>query len=128
LGLWEEACRVYEQALHAAPGPLVPDLSYFHADSLMKLQQWPRAAQILTTLAEESTGKWAPAARFHLATIDFHQGRFADCTRRCLELWHGKQLADTAPLLHLLAKAYESQGDYDKAARCFAGQPPEELN
>lgn len=126
VGLWDEAARRCAGERGHVHGPLAPALQFAHAEALLHLQRDAEALPLLRDLDDtKHAGRWADAARLELAAIDLGAGKAEDCRQRCAELWRGATTVDTTRLLQLWGAALERLGDYDRAARCFSGNPPD---
>lgn len=126
VGLWDEAARRCALERPHVRGPLAPALQFAHAEALIQLQRDDEALPLLRDLdASVRTGRWANAARLELAAVDLRAGKAEECQRRCAELWQAGRTVETTRLLQLWGAALEQLGDYERAARCFSGEPPD---
>lgn len=124
LGMWTEAAQACARVRPGMQGPLRAPLTLMHADALIHLHRTREASAILEELAKvASSERWNQEARFRLAQIDLDEGRDRECIARCELLWTGHRYHDVTGLLQLWGNAYERLGDFEKAARCFAGNP-----
>lgn len=123
LNMWDHAVRTYENALPQVQGPLMQDITLALGEALVKDKRPADAIRHFTALADGG-GKWAPQAQLGLATIDLQELRFAECLNRCQKLLEDSNL-DRKTVLATMGKAFEGMGEYRRAARCFAGQPPD---
>jgi hypothetical protein len=125
LGMWSEIATTCEQALPGIRGPLVPAVQCTLGDALLHLQKRADAARIFHELAVLKEGKWTAEARFQLASLELQDAHPKECIRWCDLLWHEHPCADMPAMFRIWGAAFEQLGDHNKAARCFAGAPPE---
>ena len=62
-------------------------------------------------------------ARIRLAENDLLDGRPRDSLDQCRGLLNLRTV-DTTRVHKVMGRAYESLGQFDRAAACFAGRPP----
>ncbi len=125
LGLWDEVVATCDQALPSLRGPLVPAIRVAQGEALLRLDRRAEAVACLGKVADQKGGKWSAEALLLLAGLDLYEGRAADCAARCARIWRSEAGVDPTAVLRLWGAAYEQLGEYAKAARCFAGTPPE---
>jgi tetratricopeptide (TPR) repeat protein len=126
LGLTDEMVAVYEKARKSAKGPIAAEMAYAVAEDLFARDQRPAAARLYAALVKTETGRWAGPAEMRLAEIALQENRPDDSLKWCRKTLREKQPVDRGALLTLMGQAYEQTGDHLKAARCFAGEVPEE--
>jgi hypothetical protein len=79
----------------------------------------------LNALAGRGESPWAERAALRLAELDLEHDKAIDAVRRCAQLHARPGTLEPAAILRLWGAGLASLGQYDKAARCLAGQPPE---
>jgi tetratricopeptide (TPR) repeat protein len=125
LGLWSEVAATCEQALPQILGPLAPAMKLMLGDALLHGEKPADAVPVFKALSEGKAGKWTAEARFRLARFEFQEGRAQECIRMCAQLCQEQPCADVAAMFRLWGAAHDHLGEHDKAARCYAGEPPE---
>ncbi|MBI3407990.1 MAG: tetratricopeptide repeat protein [Planctomycetes bacterium] len=125
LDMWDQAVQTYEKALTTIKGPLREEMSFRLGEALAHANKPTEASQQFAKLAELS-GPWAHAARFQLAKIDLHEKRWTPCIEKCWGLLREATSLRGADVLTVMGQAFEGQGNFAQAARCFAGEWPEE--
>ena len=125
LGMWDRIVALCAHALPRSQGPMAAALVVAQGDALLHLKKPAEATRLFQQVAQGKEGPWVAAARFHLAALDLEAGRAGECATRCAQIWSEQRFADMPALLLLWGRAYEQLGENDKAARCFAGSPPE---
>jgi tetratricopeptide (TPR) repeat protein len=125
LGLWDHIASSCEKALPETQGPMAAALAVMLGTAKVHLQKPAEAARLFQQVAETKEPRWAAEARYHLAALDLADGRAGDCATRCAQIWREQHYADPAGLLRLWGTALDQLGAHAKAARCFAGSPPE---
>ena len=125
LGMWLEVIQTYEKLIGTSKNKLGNEMTFRMAEALYKVEKGAEAVPLLTNLAGTKDVQWSAAARFQLAVIALNENRPQDCLRECLRLWQERQPVDRPALLHLMGESYARLGDHERAARCYAGKPPE---
>ena len=126
IGMAPEAARIYANTLAWYKGPLRPTLELGHAECLLKCEKRDEAAAtILRGLEAGPRSKWSAEASFRLAEIELDDGNAQASADRCRKLWNERQLADPSRIFAVWGNAQEALGEFEKASRCFAGNPPE---
>lgn len=125
LSMWDLAAQTYEHALKDLKGPLADEMAFHYAQALVKLEKSAEASGRLLQLVQ-SKSPWAYRAQFQLAQIDLENRRGKDCIQRCKQLLMEPTTIDQGDLLTLMGQAYERLGNFTQAARCYAGQLPDE--
>ena len=124
LGMLEQVVPILEKALPHEQGPLAREMTFRLADALARTKKTAEATRLFTELAE-SKGPWSHQAHFELATLDLQGDRIQSCLDRCRQLLGEPSTLSHAAILNVMGRAYERQGRFDQAARCFAGNVPE---
>lgn len=125
LGMWSEIATTCEQALPEIRGPLAPAVQWTRGDALLHLQKRAEATGIFQELALRKEGRWTAEARFQLAGMDLQDAHPKECIHWCELLWREQPCADMPAMFRIWGAAFEQLGEHSKAARCFAGAPPE---
>lgn len=123
LGLWDETIRLYERTLPGVTGPLAQEMSFWLAGALSRKHRFDEARRLLVPLTA-TPGKWHDLAQLELATLDLQQNRAADCVARCRRLLLESTSLNLHEVFALLGRAYEAQGKFAEAARCYAFELP----
>ena len=128
IGVHSEVHRICQQGLSKRLTPAVRDELLFRmAESYKEEGQAMLAQNALLELAAGGSTVWKPAALIELAHLLFDNSEYASCVRHChWALENDFSENETALLLRILGRAYESIGDHRNASECFAGfLPPE---
>ncbi len=125
LGLPQQMAKIYEDAQTTAAGSVSEEMRYRLAEHLWSQGKREPALSLLRELAVLPQSKWPCAVRLRLAGIALEVGNAQECVRGCNALLTEGAGAERSAVLRLLGAAYEHTGDYDKAARCYAGKLPE---
>jgi tetratricopeptide (TPR) repeat protein len=120
-----EAARIYEKTLAWYKGPLRPALEFGRAESLLDSDEREAAAILLRSLEAGPTSRWSVEATLRLAEIDLDDGDAQASVDRCRKVWAERELSDANRILPVWGNALSALGDFEKASRCFAGNPPE---
>jgi tetratricopeptide (TPR) repeat protein len=120
-----EAARIYEKALAWYKGPLRPALELGRALSLLDADQRDEGAALLRSLDEGATNRWSAEASLRLAQIELDDGNPQASADRCRKVWSERQLPDAERVFAVWGDALSALGDFEKASRCYAGNPPE---
>jgi len=121
----DEMIAVYQKALPRAKGPLAAEMSYAVAEDLYQRNQREPARKLYLTLARGNGDRWTAAAQLRLAEIALLENKPRESLQMCRRLLDEKLEVKREELLRLMGQAFEKNGDYRQAARCFAGQLPE---
>jgi len=126
LGMVDQTARLYQAILPGLHGPVAAEMAYNLADALEQSEHHDDAVRAWTSLATSGTSHWHRLARFRLAELAFDRGQTAVCLDHCRQLLRAPELNELPTILRLMGRAYEAQGKHTEAARCFAGELPEE--
>lgn len=129
LSMLDAAKETYRKGLEQGlTDELSHAVSYAMADVCCTEGDTETAGRILTDLAGNAKGKWAPKASLRLAQLTYDLNQDELCKSACLTVLQG-QSQDEAKraAIQLLGKLYERRGEYQNAASCFAGTIPGEL-
>lgn len=124
LGMVESMVQLYEKALPWLRGSLAADVSFALAESYYAAERYEAATKLYLSLASGRGAAWVGRVRLRLAAIALHRNKPQDCLKWCREALHGKDRAEAAEVLRLMAGAYEQTGERDKMIRCLAGELP----
>ena len=125
LGMGQEMAKVYEDALSTTAGPIGEEMCFGLADHRFREGKQESALKLFNSLAVLQQGKWVCAARLRLAAIALQEGHAQECLSACNTLLPMQSATDRSAVFQLIGAAYEQLGDYQKAARCYAGQMPD---
>lgn len=126
LGQTNEMVIVYRKLLPTLKGPLAEEMAYAVAEEYLARDRRDSAAQLYAVLARGEGSKLAGTAKLRLAEIALQEKKPTDALALCRKLIDEKQPVNRTALLSLMGQAYEMAGDHRRAARCFAGEVPEE--
>jgi tetratricopeptide (TPR) repeat protein len=124
LGFGEQAERLLKKAQAAAHGNFKARVDLTLADLLTKKGMRADARKLLEKWIEPDTAQ-RTACRFHLARLNLEEHRYGECADACAKLWKERAISDEPALLATWGAALEGLGDLNKAAKCYAGMPPE---
>lgn len=124
MGMADKMAEVYRRALKKNRGALLDEMSFALAHQLYSNGARSEALAMFQELAKKEKGRWGRAAKLSLAEISFNDKRTAECLATCRGLLV-EQGPDLRDVLKLMGRAFEATGDYQRAARCFAGELPE---
>jgi tetratricopeptide (TPR) repeat protein len=125
LGLPAERAKVFEAALVKATGPWADEMRFGLAEHYCAFGKREAGRKLLEIQAAQQAGKWSRAARLLLASLALQDNQPQQCLTACAAMLGDPDLTDRKAVLQLMGGAYEQLGDYEKAARCFAGKLPE---
>jgi tetratricopeptide (TPR) repeat protein len=126
LGLLDQVAEVYQAALPRMRGSLAQEMAYRLAEALEEGNHHDAAVRHWTVLADNGKGNWHRLARFRLAQLAFEAGQMQLCLEHCRKLLREPEVKELPAILRLMGRAFEAQGHPTLAARCFAGQLPDE--
>ena len=122
LGMPEQMAKVFEAAIPTVPPAAAQEMSYCLAEQHWADGKREPALKLLTALATSGQGKWGRAARLRLASIALSDGQAQQCLTACTALLHDNDAVDRPVVLRLMGTAYEQLGEFQNAAKCFAGE------
>jgi tetratricopeptide (TPR) repeat protein len=125
LGMTDQMAKVFEKAISEARGPAGSEMMVTLAEYYYTADKKNEAVRLLSTLSQTESAKWQVTAKLRLAEIALKEQKPQECLDQCRVLLTDKKAQDKIPILNLMGKAYEVNGDHQRAARCFAGQTPE---
>jgi tetratricopeptide (TPR) repeat protein len=123
LGFWEQAEGLLRRAAAEKRGALTISIEYKLAETLLLQNQRQKAQPIFEKIAASSSRR-RNHANYQLARLDLQDQKWKECAAKCQAIWQDGTFPESAALLHLWGSALEGLGDYDRAARCFAGKAP----
>lgn len=124
LGMWQQVVEVCEKASGRVQGPLADELTFRLGEAQVRLQKDQDARRALTAVVD-TKGNWSAWARFELAGLELQQNRLDQCMVHCQWLLQSTHAVPIREVLALMGRAYERQGKFAVAAKCFAGEVPE---
>ena len=120
-----EAARIYAKTLAWYKGPLRPALELGRAESLLDSDQRDEATALFRDIEGGSPSRWSAEASLHLAEIELDDGNPQASAERCRKIWSEGQLSDATRIFAVWGDALAALGEFEKASRCYAGNPPE---
>ncbi|HZZ78301.1 MAG TPA: tetratricopeptide repeat protein [Gemmataceae bacterium] len=123
LGFSEQAERLLRKAQPTAHGNFRASVEVSLAELHARKGERADARKLLDKWVQPETTQ-RPRCRFLLARLDLEENRFRECADSCANLWKDRY-SDAPALLATWGAALEGLGDLDKAAKCYAGVPPE---
>ena len=124
LGMPGEMMRFYQKALKRLRGPLASKLTLELAEEYWAANKPGAALPLYQKLVAGGPSNEGKRARLRLAEIALAEKKTQDCLKCCRELLQEKTGVDVPTVLRLMARAYEQNGEHDKAIRCLSGQLP----
>jgi tetratricopeptide (TPR) repeat protein len=125
MGMPREMAKLYREALPRAVGAAAEEMHFELAEYLLAEGQGEPAVKMLNELAVMPNGRWSRAARLRLARVAVDEGKGQQAVEQGRALLKDAPAAEQTALLLLLGSAYEQVGDFQRAARCYAGQVPD---
>ncbi|MCY2991660.1 MAG: tetratricopeptide repeat protein [Planctomycetota bacterium] len=124
----DEMAIVYTEVLEHEPrGAIAREIQYALADYVYSSGDWKAAIAPLSSLATAGTDRWTMLARLKLAEYALADNRPQDCLTACCELLRESRSPTVSHAWVLMGQAYEQQGKYKEAARCYARDVTTEL-
>lgn len=124
LGMKDQMIALYQNTLHDTRGPIAEEMTFTLAEALFAAEKREEAKKLLLSLAVVDQSRWASPAKFRLAEIALREKRPKETLlwgRQLLPVLSSEKMPD---LLNLMGKAFEQEGQYEQAARCFNGERP----
>ena len=126
IGFAHQMAATYQKARGAVRGELGLEMNYDLADFWYEADQPNReqAKLLFTVIAGRAGSKWQPGPGFARGDRSARRSspRLLNARSPILQ---AHRPADPTDLLKLMGQAYEQVGDFNQAARCFAGEVPE---
>ena len=124
LGLTRRTVALYDKAI-AANGPWAPRMTLAAGELLDDEDRLEEARPRLLAVAAVDAGTLGRRAALRLADLELRAGHPADALGWCRRLLDRPD-ADETTVLHLMGRAHEAEGEWLRAATCFAGRRPTE--